>query len=49
MAAGSARAPSRWSGVLWDIDGTLVNSEDLAWSSTNLVLKQNGFKEAGWW
>eukprot|EP00434_Breviolum_minutum_P013803 symbB.v1.2.012171.t5/scaffold832.1/size159137/16 len=29
--------------VLWDIDGTLVDSTDLAWSSTNLVLKQNGF------
>ena len=47
MAAGG-RAPSprsRWSAVLWDIDGTLVNSTDLAWSSTNLVLKQNGFRE----
>lgn len=29
--------------VLWDIDGTLVDSTNLAWSSTNLVLKQNGF------
>eukprot|EP00435_Cladocopium_sp_Y103_P042698 s1364_g11.t2 len=43
---GSSSAPgARWSAVLWDIDGTLVNSADLAWSSTNLVLRQNGFKE----
>ena len=44
---GGRSAPSghRWSAVLWDIDGTLVNSADLAWSNTNLVLKQNGFKE----
>ena len=35
----------RPSAVLWDIDGTLVNSKDLAFSSTNLVLKQNGFQE----
>eukprot|EP00438_Fugacium_kawagutii_P013382 Skav216488 [mRNA] locus=scaffold1123:473583:483954:- [translate_table: standard] len=40
--ATSAQWPSA---VLWDIDGTLVNSTDLAWSSTNLVLKQNGFGE----
>ena len=37
-------ADRRWSVVLWDIDGTLVNSTDLAWSSTNSVLQENGFK-----
>lgn len=43
-AMSGASAAAQWpSAVLWDIDGTLVNSTDLAWSSTNLVLKQNGF------
>jgi len=29
--------------VLWDVDGTLVDSTDLAWTSTNKVLEKNGF------
>jgi len=31
--------------VLWDIDGTLVESTELALGSTNAVLKSNGFGE----
>lgn len=30
--------------VLWDVDGTLVDSTLLAWSSTNVVLQRHGYK-----
>lgn len=32
-------------GVLWDVDGTLVESTDLAFVATNEVMKANGFDQ----
>jgi len=32
-------------GVLWDVDGTLVESTDLAFVATNEVLEANGFSQ----
>ncbi|CAK9041450.1 unnamed protein product [Durusdinium trenchii] len=44
MASPVSSIPRKLSAVLWDIDGTLVNSTALAWTSTNTVLQENGFK-----
>lgn len=43
LAVPTMSASTRQCGVLWDVDGTLVESTELAFVATNEVLKANGY------
>ena len=44
-SSSSIKIPSKLKCILWDVDGTLSDSFQLGFSSTKIVLNNNGIKD----